>query len=403
VRFVVLDGCPVPVEAAGFISEAKRRSGQSLNSCFRGAEAKALLAKLGKKDQATLYWGWVRRLPGYNPANPPRLSTHECFCDGLFPPGYRRGQRIPPECVGQDWTNGSRVVGVYRSMGIPAVLPYSDVRERHHVGIPRPPKAFDKARPTLQPGDKSVWTISLQNKLSFVAMPRSGGRRYFTGKKRGLTYGPITQRAVMAYQHDHGLRPDGVVGDHTWNQLNYSVAWFKKHRKATPKTKTVVKAVKKTPGLSSNGAKLIARFEGWRATPYNDPSGYSTVGYGHLIARRNVNAADRRGIWVKGQDHAGVLTPAEGLALLRQDASIASAVVQSSVKVPLTQNQRDALIAFTFNVGTGAFKDSTLLRKLNHKDYRGAASEFGTWTHSGGRELPGLVTRRKAEAALFRK
>lgn len=71
------------------------------------------------------------------------------------------------------------------------------------------------------------------------------------------------------------------------------------------------------------------------------------------------------------------------------------------VKVKLTQNQFDALVSFVYNVGVGAFRTSTLLRKLNNGDYVGAAAEFKRWKFGGGKELPGLVRRRKAEEQLF--
>jgi len=77
------------------------------------------------------------------------------------------------------------------------------------------------------------------------------------------------------------------------------------------------------------------------------------------------------------------------------------AAVQKYVKVPLSQVQVDALVSFVYNVGEDAFKTSTLLRKLNNKDYRGAAEEFLKWTRAGSAHPPGLVTRRKKERLMF--
>ena len=71
------------------------------------------------------------------------------------------------------------------------------------------------------------------------------------------------------------------------------------------------------------------------------------------------------------------------------------------VTVPLTQGQYDALSCFIFNIGAKKFRGSTLLRKLNDGDYKGAADELLRWTKAGGRELSGLVKRRKAERSLF--
>jgi lysozyme len=71
------------------------------------------------------------------------------------------------------------------------------------------------------------------------------------------------------------------------------------------------------------------------------------------------------------------------------------------VKVPLTQNQFDALVDFVFNVGAHNFEKSTLLIKLNKQDYKGAAEEFPRWNRAAGHVLGGLIRRRGAERTLF--
>ena len=227
----MIDRCPVPTEAAPFVGEAKRRSGETLNSCFRGVEARPILNRYGKHDQSYLYWGWVRRLPGFNPANAPGFSPHECRSDGVFPPGYRRGARIPPQLVGTDWTNGYHVVQAYRSMGIPAVMPYNSPFERQHVDIARVVKG--KFDPILHPGDHHKAVVTLKKQLAFVVRPHTNGKaRYFTLTKGNQNpgYGDALLKAVKEYQHDHGLKPDGIVGEQTWAQLRYSVAYWKKRR-----------------------------------------------------------------------------------------------------------------------------------------------------------------------------
>lgn len=77
--------------------------------------------------------------------------------------------------------------------------------------------------------------------------------------------------------------------------------------------------------------------------------------------------------------------------------------VNDAVKVPLTQNQFDALVSFTYNIGTGGFKESSALRKLNQGDYAGAAQAMKLWNKSGGEVMQGLVNRRNDEVALFNK
>jgi GH24 family phage-related lysozyme (muramidase)/peptidoglycan hydrolase-like protein with peptidoglycan-binding domain len=152
--------------------------------------------------------------------------------------------------------------------------------------------------------------------------------------------------------------------------------------------------------VSENGKKLVRDAEGFFSKPYNDPAGHATIGYGHLLHRGNVTAADRAQ-W-------GTLSEPQARKLLDGDINEVAAQVKSLVKVPVTQGQFDALVSFGFNLGTGkgGLGDSTLLRKLNDGDYAGAQKEFGRWvkaTDTNGNliTLPGLVTRRANEAALF--
>ena len=86
---------------------------------------------------------------------------------------------------------------------------------------------------------------------------------------------------------------------------------------------------------------------------------------------------------------------------LREDIKKFENGVKKAVSVPLTQNQFDALVSFCYNCGLGAFKNSTLRKKLNAKDYAGAAKEILRWNKSNGVVLEGLKRRRNAEKALF--
>jgi lysozyme len=155
-----------------------------------------------------------------------------------------------------------------------------------------------------------------------------------------------------------------------------------------PVKKPTKKLPKKPTHLSKKGAEFIASFEGFRADAYWDAYGKVwTIGYGTAHG-------------VKKGDH---VTKSEALGLLQKDAASAVKAINDLVKVPLTQNQLDALVSFVYNLGAGALGESTLLKKLNKRDYKGAASEFPKWVYAGGVQLPGLVRRRKAEAALFLK
>jgi lysozyme len=93
------------------------------------------------------------------------------------------------------------------------------------------------------------------------------------------------------------------------------------------------------------------------------------------------------------------ITNAEAKELLMHDLSKFAPSVEKLVKVPLKQQEFDALVSFHFN--TGSLGRSTLLKKLNQMDKGGASLEFLRWTRGGGKVLPGLVRRRKAEQYLF--
>lgn len=145
---------------------------------------------------------------------------------------------------------------------------------------------------------------------------------------------------------------------------------------------------------SDRGIALIKAHEGLRLEAYPDPAhGWSvpTVGYGHTSAAGPPKVERGMKITEAGAD-----------AILRQDLAKFEKYVTDAVKVPLSQNEFDALVSFTFNLGPGNLRSSTLLRKLNAGDRAGAADEFGKWVKAGGRTLPGLVKRREAERALFR-
>lgn len=140
----------------------------------------------------------------------------------------------------------------------------------------------------------------------------------------------------------------------------------------------------------STGAKgiaLIKSFEGLSLNKYQDIVGKWTIGYGHLILPDEVfNVA---------------LTEAQAEALLRRDLAVSEKGVNQYVIPPLTQNQFDALVSFTFNLGVGNLKNSTLLRVLNAQQYQNAADEFLRWDKAGGKQVAGLTRRRTAERALF--
>jgi lysozyme len=147
--------------------------------------------------------------------------------------------------------------------------------------------------------------------------------------------------------------------------------------------------------ISQKGLDLIKKFEGLRLSAYLDPAGIPTIGYGTI---RYPN-----GQKVKLGDE---ITEQQAEAYLLDECSKFARKVDGLVDtVPLNQNQFDALVSFCYNLGDGALAQSNLLKKLKIKDYSGAANEFLVWnkaTVNGVlKVLPGLVTRRAEEKALF--
>lgn len=143
--------------------------------------------------------------------------------------------------------------------------------------------------------------------------------------------------------------------------------------------------------LSENGLNFIILREGFRDHPYNDSKGHATIGYGHLLHRGPVTAADR-------QQYSQPLSKAAAREILSQDIERFATVIRQEVRVPLNQHQFDALVSFTFNVGNSAFRNSTLLKELNNGHYEKIAYEMGRWTDHGNK---GKITRREWEGKIF--
>lgn len=135
---------------------------------------------------------------------------------------------------------------------------------------------------------------------------------------------------------------------------------------------------------------------------YLDPINLLTIGYGHLLteAEKRSGVLTIKGVQVK---YKNGLTMPQILDLKIQDLAKYENAVRAAVKVPLTQNQFDALVSFAFNCGIGALQSSTLLKTLNQKNYKGAADQFLRWNKAAGKVLPGLTRRREAERAIFLK
>lgn len=131
---------------------------------------------------------------------------------------------------------------------------------------------------------------------------------------------------------------------------------------------------------------LIKKWEKLRLVAYlPTPDDVWTIGWGHTLG---VKKGDK-------------ITKEQAQEFFIQDKQWAEDAVNQKVKVPLTQEQFDALVSLVFNIGANAFSRSTLLKKLNRKDYQGAADQFNVWVKQKGKTLTGLVRRRAEERSYF--
>ena len=146
-----------------------------------------------------------------------------------------------------------------------------------------------------------------------------------------------------------------------------------------------------TMATGASGLEIIKHFEGLYLKTYKDPAGILTIGYGHIGSEA-----------YEGNE----ITAAKAEALLAEDLETAEKAVEKYVSVALSDNQYDALVSFTFNLGSSNLTTSTLLKKLNNGDPDGAAAEFIRWnkaTVNGVKvALKGLTRRRKSETHLFK-
>ncbi|HEX8561020.1 MAG TPA: lysozyme [Pyrinomonadaceae bacterium] len=152
--------------------------------------------------------------------------------------------------------------------------------------------------------------------------------------------------------------------------------------------------------MSQHGIGLLTQWEGCELKVYNDSAGLPTIGVGHLLTRSELTSGK---ITINGAPvkYTDGITQQQAEDLLAQDLAPTEQAVNGGVKVTLSQNQFDALTSFTFNVGTGAFKGSTLLRLLNQGQYAEVPTQLMRWTRAAGRVVQGLVNRRQNEIKLW--
>ena len=138
--------------------------------------------------------------------------------------------------------------------------------------------------------------------------------------------------------------------------------------------------------ISQRGIEFIKKYEDFSPTPYPDGQGMS-IGYGHQIRKGEI---------------LNYLTRETADKLFMEDLKqVYEPIIHKHVKVNLTQGQYDALCSFVYNFGEPKFKQSTLLKRLNQKDYAGASEEFERWVNFNGKPHKGLTKRRAEETQMF--
>ncbi|MES2215439.1 MAG: lysozyme [Pseudomonadota bacterium] len=138
---------------------------------------------------------------------------------------------------------------------------------------------------------------------------------------------------------------------------------------------------------SEGGFNLIKKFEGFMGAPYTCAGGKKTIGYGHVM--------------LDGEEWQ-TISEESAEEILRQDLCISEQAVLRNINVSLCQNQFDALVSLTFNIGSAALQRSTLRQKINVNAATDEIThEFMRWVYAGGRALAGLAKRRCEEARLY--
>ncbi|MHB9075239.1 MAG: glycoside hydrolase family protein [Desulfobaccales bacterium] len=247
---------------------------------------------------------------------------------------------------------------------------------------------IDQTEPPLDPGEdapQGACTITYRVKAGNLNIRSGPGTNYEAA-------GTISAGEIVTPVETSGWVPiplnDGSVGWLSREYLEPMVA-TEPEAGSAPVESSEDSAPPRGPGrmkVSQHGLEFIKNEEGCVLHVYKDQAGYPTIGVGHLI---------------KPGEEFATLSESEALDLLAKDLKVAEDAVQGNVLVPLSQNQFDALVSFTFNVGTGALEKSTLLKLLNQGQYEAVPGELMRWIKAGSQTLPGLVNRRQHEGELW--
>jgi lysozyme len=139
-------------------------------------------------------------------------------------------------------------------------------------------------------------------------------------------------------------------------------------------------------------AELCRRYEGYRAKPYLCPAGVPTIGYGSTYY------ADKRKVTLEDQPmEEGA---ARALLMVELEHTYLPGVLRNCPVLAANERRCNAIVDYAYNLGVGRLQTSTLKRKINAQDWDGVQEQLMLWTKGGGKVLPGLVARRKAECLL---
>lgn len=154
--------------------------------------------------------------------------------------------------------------------------------------------------------------------------------------------------------------------------------------------------------VDNQGKLLLKEWEGLLTKVYTDSGGALTIGIGHCLTRSERTSGK---LIIDGQpvDYREGLSEPQCWALLAQDLEDTEALVNDAVTVQLTQNQFNALASFALNVGTSAFRQSTLLQRLNQGLYDQVPLQLRRWVYDNGVVVRGLINRREKEISLWHR
>ena len=163
--------------------------------------------------------------------------------------------------------------------------------------------------------------------------------------------------------------------------------------------------------ISKKGEDLMHFFEGYRTRPYRCSAAIWTIGWGHAMYSDQLNLPNVRKEGYQGlirseyqlkEEDNRVWSKDELVDLFKVDInSFERGVLRLSPNLVNHQSKFDAVVSFAYNAGLGNYQRSTIRIKVNREDWTGASEAFMSWTKAGGKEVAGLVKRRKAEVALF--